>query len=416
MLFKLIASSFILRLFNILAMAIGTFLLARILEPEQFGIYSLVISYVAVIIIPIQAGLPILSVRTISSNANGKIPFDLITFSINIVVKYFLIIIFIDALINLLFPSPISNFRFLFYLLSIATLGLSITSGYIQGINHILQSQYIEQLFRPILFIILIVVILLFKEVITFNYELALMMLSLSYIISFLVSIYYINSGGYCNKDIHTSKQKKIWLKSLIPLSSLTGLQVLLNQMDVIFLAQLQDYSSVAVYKIAAQFSIVVTLISTVVGVIIAPKINKLYTENTNELKKIIYYSNWISLISGSIIVLFYYFFSEYIIIYLLGIEYKNASLYLLILCVGYLISTFFGPISTIVNMLSLEKLNLYSIVIAVVSNFILLSILIPILSTLGAAISTALSIIIWKASLSYLVKDKIKFSCYLKI
>ncbi|HBK4773414.1 TPA: polysaccharide biosynthesis C-terminal domain-containing protein [Providencia rettgeri] len=89
--------------------------------------------------------------------------------------------------------------------------------------------------------------------------------------------------------------------------------------------------------------------------------------------------------------------------------------MYILILCGGYLISTCFGPISTVVNMLSLEKINLYCILTAVISNFILLLVLVPLYSSLGAAISTALSMIIWKAVLSYSVRNKIKFSCYLK-
>ncbi len=396
-------------------MAIGTFLLAKILGAEQFGIYSLVISYVAIIIMPIRSGLGILSVRVISSSFNEKIPIDFIKFSISTVIKYFIIIALIDLAINSTGYSPITNFRILFYIVAITTLVLAITIGYLQGLNHIIRSQYIEQLIRPVLFLILIATLFILRKNIPLNYETALIALSLSFLVSTIISTIYILFGRYYDISSHSKKEIKKWTASLIPLSFLTGLQVLLSQMDIIFLGQFQEYNSIAVYKIAIQFAIVTNIISAVIEVIIAPKINKLYFKNTEELVKLIYYSNWINFISGLLLIIFYYFISEHIILYLLSPEYRDASLYILILCGGYLISTCFGPISTVVNMLSLEKINLYCILTAVISNFILLLVLVPLYSSLGAAISTALSMIIWKAVLSYSVRNKIKFSCYLK-
>lgn len=414
-LFKIIASSFILRLMNIVFIALGTLILAKILPPIEFGTYSLIISYVAIIIIPLQSGIPILNIRIISSKKHPLIPLDLIKFTSITIIVYFFIISCIELMLDNILISPIADFRYLFYFLSLSTISISILSSYIQGLNHILQSQYIEQLIRPLLFILPIIIII-YTKIAKLSYENVLYLLSFSYIASsFIAFIYIYSHKRFCYEKIK-KETKLIWIKSLIPLCSLTGLQVLLSQMDIIVLANIKNLESVAVYKIATQFAVIVTLISTVIGVIIAPIINQLYNTDVEKLKLIVHYSNWLSLLSGVILFTLFYFFSEYIITRLLTESYKDASTYLLILCLGYIISTLFGPISTIVNMLSLEKFNLASIAIAVITNLLLLILLVPFLGSLGAAISTAISTIIWKLTLTCFVKNKIRIPCYLKI
>ena len=157
MFIKLVFSLISIRLVNVALMASITFLLAKTLDQEEFGTYTLLLSYVAICIMPIQAGLPILSIRIISGNKNRAIPKELLMFSFFSVVGYLIILFMIDNILIFFDYNLISGFRFEFYFLCIVTLTLSILNGYMQGLNLVIKSQILEQLLRPLLFVFFII-------------------------------------------------------------------------------------------------------------------------------------------------------------------------------------------------------------------------------------------------------------------
>lgn len=418
MLTKLIFSSLVLRLLNVLFVAGSTFLLANILSVEQFGIYSLLLSYVALSTIPLQSSIPIVNIRTISRNAKNGIPSTLISFSFLVTIVYLAAVLMLDSLLAITIGSPISPFRIEFYLLTIVMLFLSYLVSYIQGMNKIITSQLIEQIARPFVFLLPILFVSFFnyeKMLFVTNHHVSFLLIT-SYLFSILIASLYLFRGRHFFSIITSELNSNNWFQVLLLLSSLSGLQVLLSQMDSIVLANVQGHESLAEYRIATQFSIALSMISTVVGGVIAPKINQLYNKDNKTLEGLVYKMNWISFFVGSGILLFYYFFSKWIILSLLGDKYVSVYVLLLILCLGQFISSLFGPVSTIVNMLSLEKRNLLAILIAVLFNLIALLILIPLYGGgVGAAISTSIAMVFWKLSLTFLVRNKINIVCHIR-
>lgn len=417
MLLKLIFSSFILRISNVVLIAGCTLFLAKIMNQNEFGTFTLVLSYVGVCIIPLQAGLPIINIRTISKKKNKLISKDLICFSIKTIIKYFTFLLVLKLLLALLGFDPISSYQYQFFFLAASMALLSIFSSYMQGLNLIIKSQLFEQILRPLIFLCFISIIYFsyFEDISNIQYKTYLFLYILSFVISAFFALIYLVATKQIDMTPTSTTEKKNWGKTLLPLSFLAGLQVLLNQLDIIFLGNIVNNAAVASYKIATQFAIVITLISTIIGTILAPQINRLYFNDPETLKHTIYKSNWVNFISGIFIIILFTFFAKDIITYLLGDSYKDSSQYLLILCFGYFISSLFGPISTITNMLSLEKFNLISAIISVCCNVLMLLILVPEFGNYGAALSTAVSLVVWKALLTYLTREKIHISCHIR-
>ena len=68
----------------------------------------------------------------------------------------------------------------------------------------------------------------------------------------------------------------------------------------------------------------------------------------------------------------------------------------------GLLINTSIGPVILLLNMTGHERQTVKSIFLAIVFNFILCLILVPLHGIVGAAIATSVSLVVWSLTLSW--------------
>lgn len=214
----------------------------------------------------------------------------------------------------------------------------------------------------------------------------------------FLLSLSIIYKVGIkSNRKINDNNIKIFNIKyGVIP--TLSALLILLNsQFDRIILSYTTTKEDVGIYLMAYNFVSLVLYFSTSVMLVITPKIIKLYQDGEyDNLNLLCKKCSLLLIIITSCILFSSLFFSDFYF-ELYNVDRKDGVICLLILLLGVLISNLFGFGITLASYSKYKnRLFMYQIVVLVfyVFSCYILSIHIGII---GAAISTALSLIIIK-------------------
>lgn len=190
-------------------------------------------------------------------------------------------------------------------------------------------------------------------------------------------------------------KEKKIFLKYSFSLLLISGIGLLMKNVDKVMIGYFIDNENVGMYKVVQNY---VSLISVFITPFIAfwPHISKLYNEDKlSEIEKNM--KMIVKIVISLVIPMFFiFYFKSDKMMLIFGQEYQNSiSRYvLLILGFSFLADAISGPIGAILTMTNYAKYVLVNNVISVFINIILNYILIQFYGIVGVAIGTGISII----------------------
>ncbi|MGO4912424.1 MATE family efflux transporter [Leeuwenhoekiella sp. W20_SRS_FM14] len=201
----------------------------------------------------------------------------------------------------------------------------------------------------------------------------------------------------------------KTIFKSTLPIAvSSLGFYLLIS-VDVLFLKIYTDFETLAYYGISVK---IIFLISTVVSTIssfLAVQIADMYVNDKTQLQQIL--KNGVRAITGFSLVLsvVLFCFSEFIL-NVFGASYTAANESLQILIIGHFLSTLCGITAVYLNMTKKQVTLQYILIATVLFNVFLNYILVPKMGMKGAAIASALSVVLWNICAILIVykKDKI--------
>ncbi|MFI8377809.1 polysaccharide biosynthesis C-terminal domain-containing protein [Leeuwenhoekiella sp. NPDC079379] len=210
-------------------------------------------------------------------------------------------------------------------------------------------------------------------------------------------------------KDVPIKVSFKTIFKSTMPIAvSSLGFYLLIS-VDVFFLKIYTDFETLAYYGTSVK---IIFLISTVVSTIssfFAVQIADLYVNDKKELQHIL--KNGVRIIAGLSLVLSLVLlcFSE-LILKVFGTSYTAANESLQILIVGHFLSTLCGITAVYLNMTKKQVTLQYILIATVFVNVFLNYVLVPTMGMNGAAIASALSVVLWNVCAALIVykKDKI--------
>ncbi|EDM47391.1 hypothetical protein MDG893_01250 [Marinobacter algicola DG893] len=391
-------------------------LLARTLGPENYGTYSFALSVIALLSLPVKAGLPTLLVREIATNQLierwGLIQ-GLLRFSNGVALAFSVLV---AALATLWFSwrgdVDASIFLWGVWLLPLMALE-AVRAGILRGMRWILSAQVPEKLVRPF------VLILMLGTGLFLGWELtALAAMQFQLIAAFVA---FVIGSALLSKALPGNVRRatpeyalKPWIASLVPLTLFVGLKLLDSQVAVLFLGILATAEEVGLFRVAATGAGLVAIGLLAVNMAMAPQIARLYKAGEmKKLQKVITFSTRaVSVISFPIAIIFIVW-GEWVISFVFGEEYAEAATALAILCIGQLVNTSAGSVGLVLNMTGNDKLTFVGATIALVTNSILGLILIPLFGLNGAAISFSLSISVWNIFLFIMVKWKVGINTF---
>jgi O-antigen/teichoic acid export membrane protein len=190
-------------------------------------------------------------------------------------------------------------------------------------------------------------------------------------------------------------------MRSMLPLSLLSGMQIINTQADVVMLGLFTTSEEVGVYRAATQGAMLVVFFLSAINLVIAPYISQLSTAGKKEqLQRLATTSARATLLAAAPVAAAFVLFGEPILSIVFGEEFAPGHVPLAILCVGQLVNAAAGSVGMLLNMSGHERDTARGVAVATVTNVILNLILVPRLGMTGAAIATAVTLVIWNALL----------------
>jgi O-antigen/teichoic acid export membrane protein len=163
-------------------------------------------------------------------------------------------------------------------------------------------------------------------------------------------------------------------------------------------LGVLKESTDVGVYKIAVQGASLAALGIVAANMVTMPYMSRFAASNDiGGLEKIAQKSARLSFAIALMVILIFGFFGDLLIILVFGQDYAEAFWPLLILGIGQIIHSGFGPGGTLLNMSGYERSTLFTLIASAFLNIILNFMFIPIWGIYGASIATSTSVLFRK-------------------
>jgi len=201
---------------------------------------------------------------------------------------------------------------------------------------------------------------------------------------------------------------KKKLIEFSWPLSVVGFLWMVVKWTDIVMLGYFNVAQDVGIYNIALPTAELLMVIIIALRYIVMPVLSELYSlGNKKEFKQTYHAVNkWAFSVSLPIFLLMA-FFPATILGLLFGNAYIAASLPLTILAIGYFVYTVGNISNTSVLVVGKTKLNMATVILVALSNFVLNLILIPMFGIIGAAIATSTSFFVFFfASIGFCYKE----------
>lgn len=385
--------------------------LARHLGPADYGIYAFVYSLITFLAIPIQSGLPTLIVRTISAgearqqwgpirgllHRAGLLVFGLA--AIFCVVGYF--IAYGAAQEG---SARATTFLVAIFLLPLLGLG-AIRTAALRGLRRIISGLFPEQVLRPGLFVMLLLVAAAAAPN-GLTPELAMELHVAAALVAFVVGAFLLARAlPEAVRKVEPVYETRAWLASLLPLSIISGVQIINSQAGTLIIGLLGTDTEVGIYRVAERGASLALFTFGAINIVIAPYISRSYVQGEiARLRRLITATSLVSLSMALAVTSMFVAFGDQVIALVFAQEYVEAQSPLVILCVGYVFSAAIGPVAIILNMSGHERDTALGIGSAAGLNVLLTFLLVPRYGIEGAAAATAVSTLIWSSFLAWKV------------
>lgn len=186
------------------------------------------------------------------------------------------------------------------------------------------------------------------------------------------------------------------WLGVALPMLLADGAFVILAQTDTLMIGAWLGEAAVGIYTAAAKTAAWVSFILMAFNAISAPMFSALYARGDLEsLQKLVHTSaKWTFFPAATIALLLIIFAEPTLGIF--GSEFVVARWEMTLLITGQLVNVGAGSVGYLMQMTGHQWTSAYIFGCSALLNLVLNALLIPILGTLGAAFSTALTMMLW--------------------
>jgi O-antigen/teichoic acid export membrane protein len=206
----------------------------------------------------------------------------------------------------------------------------------------------------------------------------------------------------------------KQYILETLPLMSSTYFYVLLLWSDKIILGVFETEVNIGVYDIVTKIAVVITFTYEAINSILAPKISDSYHKKDFALlQKNVKFSVRTTFLTGLFIFTGILIFHR-VVLEFLGEIYLTGIYSLMVLCIGKILISLFGPVSDILQMTGYQKIYSRIMLFTLIINLILNYILIQKMGINGAAIATSIAFLLMFL-LSYIyIKRELKINSFI--
>jgi O-antigen/teichoic acid export membrane protein len=279
----------------------------------------------------------------------------------------------------------------------------------LRGLRNVVLAQLVGSVTAPLAFIVFISVLLGINTEITPSSAMGLNFLSTGIALSLGMLLFFKVRPWRGVEKIEPAYETKAWIKSLMPLSMITGFSFINAQFALIMLGILAAKMDVGVYKAMMVFSSALLIAQQAINDVISPYLVSSHeTGNKHKLETIVFMTALASFVFMLFPALIFAFWGGSIIELVYGEEYRPGYVALVILLVGQVVNAGSGPVALLLNMTGHERYTLRGVGVSTILNVVLCVILIPKYGIAGAAVASALTLVGWNLILVYFVARKL--------
>ncbi|MBX3504012.1 MAG: flippase [Parvibaculum sp.] len=390
--------------------------LARLLGPAGYGVYSFALAVLTIVALPVQVGLPQLVVReTAKAQADADWPLmrglwrwaSLVVLALSAVCLAGLGVAYL-----LLDSSPrLETLVVGAVLVPFIALG-NLRSASLRGLRMVVFGQLPESIIRPLA---LLLVLLVLAAAGTFGPIGTPQKVMGWYVLAAVVSFFlgavllYRFSPAEVRQTRTSRQMPREWIGAMIPLALIAGLQLINNQADIITIGIFRSDEEVGIYKVVYQIGLLVIFGLQAMNLVLQPHFARLYRQgDMKRLQRLVTLSARIILLLALPPVIVFVLFGAPILGFVFGEAYREGSLALAILAAGQLVNAAMGSVGFLLNMTGHERDTLVSVLVSASVNILLNFVLVPSYGMTGAAIATAVSLVIWNVMMRFAVISRI--------
>lgn len=228
---------------------------------------------------------------------------------------------------------------------------------------------------------------------------------------AFLASAYWLNRRVLPEpvKLARPEYRSREWVRTSVSLLLISGMQVVLNNTDIVMIGALVNTKDAGIYAIASRIAGFVTFGLLIINFILAPMISELHhTGQRATLQRLV----TLGTLSGSayaILAVVLLLFYGTPILEFFGPDFVTGLTPLLILAAGQLLNVFAGSVGLLMTMTGHQNTATRVMTVSAFLNVALNAILIPAYGMLGAALATAFTTALWNLVLAFFVRRKIQ-------
>lgn len=412
-LFKKSFYAFVARMSGALLAFIVTFVYAKWLGAEDFGLFILGLTLITVFSVISRLGLDQVVLKNVAI-FEQKIPglaksylasSTILVFLISLIVSGVLFG-FSDIIANKIFSKP--EFEYVLQILALLVVPMSL---------RFMIGEAFKSYNRPFLAIILQTVV---APIFVLS-SLLLLFSETSFDLTDALLVYLL--GGYCSlvlvgyywlKIVPRVKHKKLNKLGLMrvgsPFMLATSGAMIMMWSDVIVLGMFEGNVEVGYYAAASRLTVILSLISVAVVSIVAPKMaSSWHSKDFVGLKLTARRATLLMVAAGTVPTVCFLLFPESIM-RIMGEQYERGAFVLVILILGQFFSLAVGPIGYILTMTGYEKVFQRIMLSTALLNILLSVSLVHYFGVVGVAYATTISIIIWNLWALFQVRERLGF------
>lgn len=397
-----------------LSLAAGV-IVARHLGRHGYGVYSWALTMMNLMVVPSQLGLPYLVVReTVRAHEtqSWSLMKGLWLWASGVVVlsTTFTVMVVLSVGWHLADAGHFTTLVLAAVLMAFMVMG-NIRVAALRGLHHDVLGQLPEYVIKPVVNLSILLVFPLATTHIQLTPPLAMWVQCIAAFTSFLfgaVMLWRLSPKEIyqCGKTDFSCGQ---WMGSAIRMMITSLLAVANQSVSVLMLSALAGESDTGVYAAIAGLAAITSFGLQAVSLAVGPQLARLHTRgDRNALQSLVRKNSRATIAFALPVTMFLMFFGAPTLGFLYGAEFVEGALGLAILGGGQLVSANAGAVGLLLLMTGHEKDAAKSMAIATVVNVIVSVILVPRLGVTGAAISVAVSLVIWSSSMWWYVRERL--------
>jgi len=414
-----IKSSFAANAASMAILYLTQFLLARLMKVEQYGIYAYCLSWLTILLLLGNLGLDAAALRFIPQYVSrGEWGYcrGMIARSFRVIIPVSVVLLLggwsvILVNRNQLVEEGLSAAL----LISMAALPLwtaiRLTQGILQAFKMPGLSQFLDGVLSPLILLSMLGLALMLNITISAPVVMAVFVVSCAVVL--IVGIVWLRRYILPQKVKTAVGQYQTWewLRFAIPMLMIAGTYVIMNNTDVIMIGMMKDTPQAGIYSAATRLAALVSVSLVFVNMALTPYISEyFYNERRGELQHFISLSARIAALFAVPIFLVLMIYGKQVL-GLFGSEFQGGYYSLLILISGQLVNVLSGSVGYIMIMTGRQKQAAYVLAAGAVLNIILNLILIPPFGIEGAAVATAVALIVWNVVLVVYIRSRINLN-----